>query len=98
MEEEEAKKLVARAIRAGIFNDLGSGSNVDVTVIRSAPGHEVDIRRGFDTPNEQSELRGNGYTRPETVNFPRGTTAVLKTERSLSSLVTVEDAPAPMQL
>ena len=34
MEEEEAVKLVARAIRAGIFNDLGSGSNVDVCVIR----------------------------------------------------------------
>ena len=27
-------QLVRDAIRAGIFNDLGSGSNVDVTVIR----------------------------------------------------------------
>ena len=61
---------------------------------RAQRGHGTD----GGTPNEQSELRGNGYTRPETVNFPRGTTAVLKTERSLSSLVTVEDAPAPMQL
>ena len=34
MGEEEAVRLVARAIRAGIFNDLGSGSNVDVCVIR----------------------------------------------------------------
>ena len=33
MGEEEAKELVADAIRAGIFNDLGSGSNVDVCVI-----------------------------------------------------------------
>lgn len=33
MSEEEAKQLVADAIRAGIFNDLGSGSNVDLCVI-----------------------------------------------------------------
>ena len=30
---EEGKRLVADAIRAGIFNDLGSGSNVDLCVI-----------------------------------------------------------------
>jgi len=34
MGEREAIELVARAIRAGIYNDLGSGSNVDVCVIR----------------------------------------------------------------
>jgi len=39
MEEADAVKLVRDAIRAGIFNDLGSGSNVDVTVIRK--GGEV---------------------------------------------------------
>jgi 20S proteasome subunit beta 2 len=33
MTEEEAKLLVADAIRSGIFNDLGSGSNVDLCVI-----------------------------------------------------------------
>ena len=40
MGEEEAVKLVARAIRAGIFNDLGSGSNVDVCVIRKKKKEE----------------------------------------------------------
>lgn len=34
MEEGAAIDLVRDAIRAGIFNDLGSGSNVDITVIR----------------------------------------------------------------
>jgi 20S proteasome subunit beta 2 len=29
---------VARSIRAGIFNDLGSGSNVDLCVIRKEAG------------------------------------------------------------
>jgi 20S proteasome subunit beta 2 len=33
LSEEEGKELVADAIRAGIFNDLGSGSNVDLCVI-----------------------------------------------------------------
>ena len=32
--EEQAKELVKDAIKAGIFNDLGSGSNVDLCVIR----------------------------------------------------------------
>lgn len=32
--EDEAKELVADAITAGIMNDLGSGSNVDLCVIK----------------------------------------------------------------
>lgn len=35
MEEADAVELVKQAILAGVFNDLGSGSNVDVTVIRA---------------------------------------------------------------
>lgn len=35
MNEEEAVELVKQAILAGVFNDLGSGSNVDVTVIKA---------------------------------------------------------------
>ena len=34
LEEEEAKQLVSEAIQAGIFNDLGSGGNVDMCVIK----------------------------------------------------------------
>lgn len=34
MDEAEAVELVKQAILSGVFNDLGSGSNVDVTVIR----------------------------------------------------------------
>jgi 20S proteasome subunit beta 2 len=33
MNRENAIELVKDAIESGIFNDLGSGSNVDVTVI-----------------------------------------------------------------
>ncbi|CAM9245315.1 unnamed protein product, partial [Ectocarpus fasciculatus] len=46
MEEDAAVLLVRDAIRAGIFNDLGSGSNVDVTVIRK--GGEVVRHRTYE--------------------------------------------------
>lgn len=33
MTKEEGMELVAAAIRSGIYNDLGSGSNVDLCII-----------------------------------------------------------------
>ena len=45
---EDAKKLVCRAVRAGIFNDLGSGSNVDICVITK---DKVDYIRPYDEAN-----------------------------------------------
>jgi 20S proteasome subunit beta 2 len=62
---EEACALVARAIKAGIFNDLGSGSNVDLCVI-TADGKEY--LRNWETPNARTYTRDKGFT------FPRGTT------------------------
>eukprot|EP00887_Chlorella_sp_A99_P003612 scaffold7.g3612.t1 len=46
MSREEAIDLVARAIKSGVYNDLGSGSNVDLCVITKEGveylrGHEV---------------------------------------------------------
>ncbi|XP_017887519.1 proteasome subunit beta type-7 [Ceratina calcarata] len=67
MEEEQAKELVADAIRAGIFNDLGSGSNVDLCVIRKG---SVDYIRSYDVANVKGE-RNISY------RYKRGTTAVL---------------------
>merc|ERR1711976_897899 len=34
LQEEEAKKLVRGAIAAGIINDMGSGSSIDLAVIK----------------------------------------------------------------
>lgn len=39
--------LVARAIRSGVFNDLGSGSNVDVAVITK---DKTEMMRNYETP------------------------------------------------
>lgn len=55
MDEADAVRLVQRAIGAGIFNDLGSGSNCDVCVIRA--DQSVDYRRNDVTPNDVGPLR-----------------------------------------
>ncbi len=52
MTEQECVRLVADAVRAGIFNDLGSGSNVDITVLR-APGAGAAGVGGVGAPAPQ---------------------------------------------
>ena len=51
-QREEALTLVTAAISAGIFNDLGSGSNVDACVITAQGTEEL---RNFVKPNERVE-------------------------------------------
>jgi len=70
MTKEEGIAVVHKAISAGIFNDLGSGSNVDIVVITRG---STEILRNFDKPNPRMYRREKGY------NFPRGTTPVLGT-------------------
>lgn len=68
MTKEEAMKLCANAIEAGIWNDLGSGSNVDLCVMEL--GKDAQLHRNYLTPNVRSE-------KTRSYKFPRGTTAVL---------------------
>lgn len=75
LDEAAAIDLVAAAIEAGIFNDLGSGSNVDVTVIKKGKTvgeSEVKYLRNFRCPNPRL------YTRPDGYKFPRGSTTWFK--------------------
>ena len=65
MNVEEAKKLVTQAIRAGIYNDLGSGSNVDLCVITK---DSVDYIRNHEY------LQAKTYQRQFPVHYPPGTT------------------------
>ena len=51
MEEADAKQLVRDAIAAGIFNDMGSGSNVDLVVIKA--NDNVQYLRGYDEANQK---------------------------------------------
>ena len=54
LQKEEAMKLVRNAIAGGIFNDLGSGSNVDLCVITK---DKVEYLRPYDEAN----LKGQRY-------------------------------------
>ncbi|OUS41895.1 nucleophile aminohydrolase [Ostreococcus tauri] len=51
LDEQAAKELVTRAIRAGIFNDLGSGSNVDLCVITNDGVQEL---RNYEIHNTRA--------------------------------------------
>jgi 20S proteasome subunit beta 2 len=69
MTEEEGKALVHKAISAGIFNDLGSGSNVDLCVIKK---DKVNLIRGYDSVSNLRKFRQEYF-------YPKGTTEVIKT-------------------
>ncbi|XBW36576.1 hypothetical protein QEN19_002151 [Hanseniaspora menglaensis] len=71
MTKEEAIKLAADAIEAGIWNDLGSGSNVDICVMEI--GKDAELLRNYRTPNVR-EIKEKSY------KFARGTTGILRTE------------------
>merc|ERR1712232_1254244 len=68
MTAQEGIALVSKAIRAGIFNDLGSGGNVDVCVITKDGG---EILRNHEKPNPKKT--------PQHRSFKAGTTAVIST-------------------
>lgn len=66
MTEEEGMKLVRDAITAGIFNDLGSGSNVDLCIIRK---NSKQFLRNYEIANERGQRKLN-------YDFKKGTTGV----------------------
>ncbi|KAI0819722.1 20S proteasome subunit [Trametes gibbosa] len=82
MERAEALDLVCAAISAGIFNDLGSGSNVDACVITAS---HTEMLRNFVKPNERVQ-------KERSYQFRRGTTAIKKEE--IRSLIVDEDVTA----
>lgn len=88
MTREEAIKLTSDAIQAGIWNDLGSGSNVDVAVITQ---DKTTLMRNFITPNTR-EKKMRDY------RFAKGTTAVLREKiirrEDIARFVTVQELSA----
>lgn len=64
----EAISLVVDAISAGIFNDLGSGSNVDVCIIEKGRN---EMLRNYVKPNER-------VPKEISYKFRKGTTAIKK--------------------
>lgn len=86
LSEEEGKLLVRDAIASGIFNDLGSGSNVDLCVIRK---DSTEYLRNYELANKKGERKLD-------YRFKKGTSAVLHT--TLKDLqVTERVQPVPME-
>jgi 20S proteasome subunit beta 2 len=80
MSIEEGKQLVVDSILAGIFNDLGSGSNVDVCIITK---DGAEMLRNYVKPNERIRI-------PAPITFPIGTTPIL--QEDFRKFVSVTDA------
>lgn len=64
MTRQEAIDLVAGAIRSGVYNDLGSGSNVDITII---------TKEGVEYLRNYQYLQGRTYTMQFPPKYPRST-------------------------
>ena len=58
MKKDDAIKLVVAAIEAGIYHDLGSGSNVDVAVITKG---KVEFFRNLKHDNHKVYSKPGGY-------------------------------------
>ena len=86
LDREGAIKICSEAIMAGIFNDLGSGSNVDVCVIEK--GKPTQMMRNYFKPNER-------VRKERDYKFRKGTTAYLNekviTKEDLGRYVTVHE-------
>ena len=68
MPEQEAVDLVKDAIEAGIFHDLGSGSNVDIYIVK---------RTGCEKKESYRFYNKKAFSQPETYTFPKGSTPII---------------------
>lgn len=91
MPENEAVELVQRTVLAGIFNDLGSGSNVDICVMRT--DGTVDMRRNVLKPNQVQPIR-DSIQRSARLTMPLGVTPVLATTYTPHPTVAGEETTA----
>jgi len=80
MDEKTAVNLVDEAIQSGIFNDLGSGGNVDICILSKTRGRVM--LRNYQKPTMDR------FTKPKVRHFPLGTTEVI--QQTFKQLV-VED-------
>ncbi|EDN07206.1 proteasome component [Histoplasma capsulatum] len=86
LNQDDAVKLCSEAIKAGIFNDLGSGSNVDVCVVHKEK--PTQLLRNYIKPNERGQ-------KERSYRFARGTTAWLDekiiTKADIGRYITVQE-------
>jgi len=81
----DAVELVTRAIRSGVYNDLGSGSNIDICVITK---DGVDYKRNYQYLQEKT------YQRQYPQHIASGTTSFVRQKvYDVQKLVTVVEGP-----
>ncbi|KAK4597846.1 hypothetical protein RGQ29_015386 [Quercus rubra] len=86
--KEEGIKLVCEAICSGIFNDLGSGSNVDVCVITKG---QKEYLRNHQLPNPRTYVSSKGFS------FPKKTEVLLTRITPLKEMVEVIEGGDTME-
>jgi 20S proteasome subunit beta 2 len=86
MNEDQAKALCTAAIEAGIYHDLGSGSNVDVCIIKKG---KSTLTRSVKSDNRKVFSKPGGY------KFPKDRVKILD---EYKEKLVVEDGAAPMDL
>lgn len=89
MNQQEAVDLVKDAIEAGIFHDLGSGSNVDVFVVKRTGCEKLENYRVYNK---------KVFSESETYKFEKGTTPVLEEIQYKWKMIQVTDETAPMDI
>ena len=89
MTQEEAIELVKNAIEAGIFNDLGSGSNVDIFII---------TKKGCEKKESYRVYNKKKYNESQNYVFPKGTTGIIEETKKLWKDIEVSDEPVPMDI
>ena len=74
LSEQETIDLVKDAIEAGIFHDLGSGSNVDIYVIRKGACEKKEDYRVYNK---------KVFSQSDSYKFPKGSVPVLEEVKSI---------------
>lgn len=86
--QEEAIELVKDAIEAGIFNDLFSGSNVNITIVKRTGAEYLKHYRVYDKK----------YFEPSDFKFKKGTTQVIEEIQKKWKNVEVKEESVPMDI
>jgi 20S proteasome subunit beta 2 len=89
LSQSEGIELVKEAIEAGIFHDLGSGSNVDIFVVR---------RDGCEKMESYRVYNQKVFTQSDTYKFPKGTTPILEETKNKWKYIQVEDDTSKMDI
>ena len=86
LSREEAINLAVSAIEAGIYHDLGSGSNVDVCII---------TRGKYEYLRNHKHDNFKMFSKPEPYTFPKDRVKVIDEFRQR---ISIEEAEQPMEL